>query len=108
MVATNSAVNWIGVEEGAKSKIGEARFLLRGLAISPPGFSRFCKRVFPPDFFRKKKNGGNSWGPPPNHAAMKPPIHFFGRCASRRIGPADAMVTAVAVGQNTTQNTTFS
>jgi len=27
---------------------------------------------------------------------------------SRRIGPADAMVIAVAVGQNTTQNTTFS
>jgi hypothetical protein len=26
---------------------------------------------------------------------------------SRRIGPADAMVIAVAVGQNTTQNTTF-
>ena len=54
MVATNSAVNRIGVEGGAKSKIGEARFLLRGLAISPPGFSRFCKRVFPPDFFEKK------------------------------------------------------
>jgi hypothetical protein len=27
---------------------------------------------------------------------------------SRRIGPADAMVITVAVGQNTTQNTTFS
>jgi hypothetical protein len=27
---------------------------------------------------------------------------------SRRIGLADAMVIAVAVGQNTTQNTTFS
>ncbi len=27
---------------------------------------------------------------------------------SRRIGPADAMVIAVAVGQNTIQNTTFS
>jgi hypothetical protein len=27
---------------------------------------------------------------------------------SCRIGPADAMVIAVAVGQNTTQNTTFS
>jgi hypothetical protein len=27
---------------------------------------------------------------------------------SRRIGPADAMVIAVAVGQKTTQNTTFS
>jgi len=27
---------------------------------------------------------------------------------SRRIGPADAMVIAIAVGQNTTQNTTFS
>jgi hypothetical protein len=27
---------------------------------------------------------------------------------SRRIGPADAMVIAVAVGQNTTLNTTFS
>jgi hypothetical protein len=27
---------------------------------------------------------------------------------SRRIRPADAMVIAVAIGQNTTQNTTFS
>jgi hypothetical protein len=27
---------------------------------------------------------------------------------SRRIGLADAMVIAIAVGQNTTQNTTFS
>ena len=64
MVATNSAVNQIGVEGGAKSKIGEARFLLRGLAISPPGFSRFCKRVFPPDFFEKKKLAGTLGGHP--------------------------------------------
>jgi hypothetical protein len=27
---------------------------------------------------------------------------------SRRIGPTDTMVIAVAIGQNTTQNTTFS
>lgn len=56
MVATILAVNRIGVEGGAKSEIGEARFLMRGLAISPPRFSRFCKRAFPPDFFEKKKN----------------------------------------------------
>jgi hypothetical protein len=30
------AVNRIGVEGGAKSEIGEARFLMHGLAISPP------------------------------------------------------------------------
>jgi hypothetical protein len=34
----------------------------------------------------------------------KPPL---GVC-SRRIGPANAMDIAIAVGQNTTQNTTFS
>ncbi len=49
MVATILAVNRIGVEGGAKSEIGEARFLMRGLAISPPRFSRFCE-----DFFEKK------------------------------------------------------
>ena len=65
MVATILAVNQIGVEGGAKSEIGEARFLMRGLAISPPRFSRFCERAFPPDFFEKKKTGGNSWGGPP-------------------------------------------
>jgi len=58
MVATILAVNQIGVEGGAKSEIGEARFLMRGLAISPPRFSRFCERAFPPDFFEKKKLAG--------------------------------------------------
>jgi len=54
MVPTILAVNQIGVLGGGKSEIGEAKFLLRGLAISPPRFSRFCERAFPPDFFEKK------------------------------------------------------
>jgi len=62
MVVTILVVNRIGVEGGGESEIGEARFLFCGLAISPPRFSRFCERAFPPDFFEKKKTGGNSWG----------------------------------------------
>ncbi len=31
----------IGIEGGAKSKIGKARFWVRGLAISPPKISSF-------------------------------------------------------------------
>ena len=58
MVVTILAVNRIGVEGGGKSEIGEARFLLRGLAISPPRFLRFCERAFPSDFFEKKKLAG--------------------------------------------------
>jgi hypothetical protein len=73
MVATILAVNRIGVEGGAKSEIGEARFLMRGLAISPPRFSRFCKRAFPPDFFEKKKKLAGTLGLEP-----LPQAFFFG------------------------------
>ncbi len=37
------------------SKIGEVRFLMRGLAISPPRFSKYCKTAIPPEFSEKKK-----------------------------------------------------
>ena len=76
MVATILAVNRIGVEGGAKSEIGEARFLMRGLAISPPRFSRFCKRAFPPDFFEKKKTGGNSWAGAPTIGQLAGVAHL--------------------------------
>jgi hypothetical protein len=48
-------MNWIGVEGGAKSEIGDARFLMCGLTRSPPEFSKFFGLIFPPDFFWKKK-----------------------------------------------------
>ncbi len=43
-----------------KSKIGKARFWVRGLAISP----HFWERVFPLEF-SEKKTGGKSWAGPP-------------------------------------------
>jgi len=49
-------MNWIGVEGGAKSEIGDARFLMCGLTRSPPEFSKVFGLIFPPDFFEKKKN----------------------------------------------------
>ena len=59
MVSTILAVIQRGVEGGAISKIGEVRFLMRGLAISPPRFSKFCERANPPEFSKKKKLAGN-------------------------------------------------
>jgi hypothetical protein len=47
----------LALRGGAKSEIDEARFLLHGLAISPPGFLRFFKVAFPPDFLKKKLAG---------------------------------------------------
>jgi hypothetical protein len=40
----------ISVERVAKSKIGEARFWVRGLAISPPKFLDFWESAFPLEF----------------------------------------------------------
>ena len=57
MVSTILAVIQIGVEGGAISKISEVRFLMRGLAISPPRFSKFCERANPPEFSKKKLAG---------------------------------------------------
>ena len=54
MVSTISAVIVISIEGGAKSKISKARFLVSGLAISPPNFLKFCRRAFPPEFSEKK------------------------------------------------------
>jgi hypothetical protein len=45
-------------------KIGEAEKRECGLAISPPRFSRFCKRAFLPDFFEEKKLAGTLVGHP--------------------------------------------
>ena len=55
MVSTILAVIQIGVEGGAISKIGEVRFLMRGLAISPPSFSKYCEIAILPE----KKMAGN-------------------------------------------------
>ena len=54
MVSTILAVIQIGVEGGAISKIGEVRFLMRGLAISPPRFLRELSRQ---NFLKKKLAG---------------------------------------------------
>jgi len=54
MIATISAVNRIGVEGGAKSEIGEARFLMRGLTRSPPKISKFLNWFSRQIFFEKK------------------------------------------------------
>jgi hypothetical protein len=89
MVATILAVNRIGVEGGAKSEIGEARFLMRGLAISPPRFSRFCKRAFPPDFFEKKKTGGNSWAGAPSFT----PSRTLSTFSLKEVAPSLSYIT---------------
>jgi hypothetical protein len=44
----------ISVERVAKSKIGKARFWVRGLAISPPNFFEFWERAFLLEFSEKK------------------------------------------------------
>jgi hypothetical protein len=55
----------IGVEGGEKSKIGEARFWVRGLAISPPKISSFERERSRLNFQKKKKSGGRRpTGPP--------------------------------------------
>jgi hypothetical protein len=53
-----SVMNWIGVEGGTKSEIGDARFLMCGLTRSPPEFWKFFELIFLPDFFEKKKLAG--------------------------------------------------
>jgi hypothetical protein len=65
---TNFGTIVTSIERVAKSKIGEARFWVRGLAISPPKFSHFWERVFPLEL-SEKKTGRNSWAGPPtfNH-----------------------------------------
>jgi hypothetical protein len=49
----------ISVERVAKSKIGEARFWVRGLAISPTKFFNFWERAFSLEFSEKQKMAGN-------------------------------------------------
>ncbi len=58
MVSTILAVIRISVEGGTTSKIGEARFLERGLTRSPPEFSKFWKRFSRQNFQKKKKMAG--------------------------------------------------
>ena len=73
MVSTILAVIQRGVEGGAISKIGEVRFLMRGLAISPPRFSKFCERANPPEFSKKKLTGNLELEPllPRAHLILK-------------------------------------
>ena len=55
-------MNWIGAEGGAKSEIGEARFLARSDQI-PTRIFEVLELIFPPDFFEKKTGGRGSPGP---------------------------------------------
>ncbi len=61
----------ISVKRVAKSKIGTARFWVRGLAISPPKFFYFWERAFPLEFSEEKKTRGNSWAGPPTPGKVR-------------------------------------
>jgi len=48
-----------GAISNAISKIGEVRFLMCGLAISPPRFSKYCETAILTEFSEEKKMAGN-------------------------------------------------
>jgi hypothetical protein len=63
------------------SKIGEVRFLMRGLAISPPRFSKYCEIAIPPEF-SEKNIGGRSWSGAPSAVFLGIDLANFYTCAS--------------------------